>query len=232
MTDVFQAANQIHAVTSFREFLSTPLRGAINAVCWQRELAGDFAEIVEKAAVSENMVTLSQQDLLALELSNQGKLARETLLNDLNLLEGSGNAPTLNVIKCYDRDDSYPFFPTDVYSFHVDRSPVPADTILCTYYGEPSDLLPNEQATQKVLIPEIRDTLKKLYDGPEEGFETFLQEYFFDLHYQPKPNANPISLGVGHLWRLAIDHPESEVLPCLHRAPQEKSGKHRLLLIC
>ena len=24
-----------------------------------------------------------------------------------------------------ERDDSYPFFPTDVYSFHVDRSPVP-----------------------------------------------------------------------------------------------------------
>ncbi len=232
MATVFSISDQIQSVTSFQDFLSTPFRGAVNAVCWQRELAGNFAEIVEKVVVNGNMLTLGAEELQALELSDQGQVAREILLNDLNLLEERGNAPTLNVIKCYDRDDSYPFFPTDVYSFHVDRSPVPADTILCTYHGEPSDILPNEQATQKVLIPEIRDTLKELYDGPEEGFETFLQEYFFDLHYQPKPDARPISLGVGHLWRLAIDHPERQVLPCLHRAPKEKVGEHRLLLIC
>ena len=232
MATVFSISDQIQSVTSFQDFLSTPFRGAVNAVCWRRELAGDFAEIVEKVVVNGNMLTLGAEELQALELSDQGQVAREILLNDLNLLEERGNAPTLNVIKCYDRDDSYPFFPTDVYSFHVDRSPVPADTILCTYHGEPSDILPNEQATQKVLIPEIRDTLKELYDGPEEGFETFLQEYFFDLHYQPKPDARPISLGVGHLWRLAIDHPERQVLPCLHRAPKEKVGEHRLLLIC
>jgi hypothetical protein len=232
MATVFSISDQIQSVTSFQDFLSTPFHGAVNAVCWQRELAGNFAEIVEKVVVNGNMLTLGAEELQALELSDQGQVAREILLNDLNLLEERGNAPTLNVIKCYDRDDSYPFFPTDVYSFHVDRSPVPADTILCTYHGEPSDILPNEQATQKVLIPEIRDTLKELYDGPEEGFETFLQEYFFDLHYQPKPDARPISLGVGHLWRLAIDHPERQVLPCLHRAPKEKVGEHRLLLIC
>ena len=92
--------------------------------------------------------------------------------------------------------------------------------------------MPNSQATKKILVPEIRDELKKIYDGPDEGFESFLSEHFFDLHYLPKPEAQPVSLGLGHLWRLAVDHPESEVLPCLHRAPEEKNGQNRLLLIC
>lgn len=136
----------------------------------------------------------------------------------------------MNVITTYERDVDYPFFPTDVYLFHVDRSPVPFDTFLCTYYGESSDILPNDQA-EKVLIPEIRAELKKLYVGPEEGFEDFLIENFFDLHYQLLPDAQPVSLGIGHMWRLAIDHPESKVLPCIHRAPKERSGERRLLLI-
>ena len=72
----------------------------------------------------------------------------------------------------------YSFFPTDVYSFHVDSSPVPTNTFLCTYHGEPSDILPNSQAIQKILIPEIRNKLKKLYDGTDDGFEAFLTEYF------------------------------------------------------
>ena len=54
--------------------------------------------------------------------------------------------------------------------------------------------------------------------------------HFFDLHDQVQPNALSISLGLGHLWRLAIDHPESKVRPCVHRAPKEKTS--RLLLIC
>jgi hypothetical protein len=92
--------------------------------------------------------------------------------------------------------------------------------------------LPNAQAQQKVLVPEIRDELKKRYGGTEQGFESFLIEHFFDLHYMAKPNARPISLGLGNLWRLAIDQPESQVPPCVHRAPREKAGQKRLLMIC
>ena len=91
---------------------------------------------------------------------------------------------------------------------------------------------PIHKAYKKCSFPEIRQELKKLYDGPTEGFEGFLTEYFFDLHYHAQPNANLINLGQGHLWKLAVDHPESQVLPCLHRAPKEKSGEPRLLLIC
>jgi hypothetical protein len=232
MVDLPQAENQIHYVMNFKDLASTPFNGVINAICWARELKGDFSEIVEKVELTGNITVIEQEELCELQLSEQGQLAREILLNDLKALKAHGASPILNVINYYDQDDTYPFFPTDVYSFHVDRSPIPIDTFLCTYYGESSEILPNSQGQKKVLIPEIRDELKKLYHGPDEGFESFLSEHFFDLHYQAEPNARPISLGLGHLWRLAVDHPESQVPPCLHRAPREKSGQNRLLLIC
>ena len=230
MIDLSQAQYQIQRVTRFRDLVSTPFHGEINAICWTRQLIGDFAEIVTKVEGDEDITVLDEAALRALQLSEKGQLARDILLNDLKLLTAHGAAPVLNVIKCYDRDDAYPFFPTDVYSFHVDRSPIPTDTFLCTYYGDPSEILPNSEAIQKILVPEIRDELKKLYEGHDEGFEAFLIENFFDLHYQAQHNALPISLGMGHLWRLAIDHPESKVRPCVHRAPKEKTS--RLLLIC
>jgi hypothetical protein len=232
MTDILPAENQIHYVTNFQDLVSTPFTGIINAMCWTRELPGDFSEIVKMVEQTENITVLEEEDLCELQLSEQGKLAREILINDLKLLKAHGASPNLNVINYYDRDESYPFFPTDVYSWHVDRSPIPTDTILCTYYGESSDILPNAQGKQKILIPEIREELKKLYHGAEEGFETFLSENFFDLHYQAEPGARIINLGTGNLWRLAVDHPDSQVPPCLHRAPKEKPGESRLLMIC
>lgn len=232
MIDLSDIEHHIHCVTNFQDLVSTPFHGEMNAICWSRTLSGDFAEIVKKIKLNGNIMELDEELLRALPLSEQGQLAREIILNDLKLLEAQGASPILNLIRCYERDESYPFFPTDVYSFHVDRSPVPTDTFLCTYYGESSEILPNAQAEQKVLVPEIRDELKKLYHGVEEGFDSFLGEHFFDLHYRAKPNARPISLGLGHLWRLATDHPESPVSPCIHRAPTEKPGETRLLLIC
>jgi hypothetical protein len=224
--------NQIHYVTNFQDLVSTPFRGEVNAICWSRQLTGDFSEIANKIDLNGNMAVLDEDALSDLQLSEQGQLAREILINDLNLLKSHGAAPVLNLISHYERDATYPFFPTDVYSFHVDRSPLPTDTFLCTYHGESSEILPNSQAIQKVLVPEIRNELKKIYRGADEGFEAFLSEHFFDLHYQPKPEAQPVSLGLGHLWRLAVDHPESQVLPCIHRAPKEKNGQNRLLMIC
>lgn len=216
-------------VSNFEKLISTPFSGEVNAICWKRKLAGDFAEIVGKIKLRENITIVEEEDLLDLQLSEEGKQAREILLNDLALLKAHGAAPVLNVIRSYERDDT--FFPTDVYSFHVDRSPVLTDTFLCTYYGDASEIIANREAEQKVLVPEIRKELKQQY-GRDEGFETFLSEHFFDLHYRAKPGAQPFNLGIGNLWRLATDNPESPVAPCIHRAPAEISGKLRLLLIC
>ena len=232
MIDLSPAEKQIRYVTNFHELISTPFSGEINAICWSRKLNGDFSEIVKKLTHNGNITTVEQEELQELKLSKQGQLAREILLSDLKAMEDHGASPILNVIKQYDTDDTFPFFPTDVYSFHIDRSPIPTETFLCTYFGESSEILPNSQGEKKVLIPEIRDELKKLYHGKDEGFESFLSDQFFDLHYQAKPNALAMSLGIGHLCRLAVDHPESNVSPCIHRAPKEKFGQYRLLMIC
>jgi hypothetical protein len=232
MLNLSLVENQIYSVTNFQDFISTPFLGEINAMCWSRNLIGDFSEIIKKTETQENITVLDEEELLKLELSTQGQLARDIIFNDLRLLKEHGASPILNIIKYYERDEEHPFFPTDVYSFHVDRSPIPTETILCTYYGASSDIVPNSQAEQKILIPEIREELKKQFTGSDEEFESYLINNFFDLHYQAKPNATLINLGLGHLWKLSVDHPNNPVLPCIHRAPKEKTGESRLLLIC
>ncbi|WP_307453384.1 MULTISPECIES: DUF1826 domain-containing protein [Chryseobacterium] len=232
MNNIISESPQIGIVSTIAELIGTQFQGSMNALCWQRNIAGDFKEVVSKLRLEENITEVSAEDLLTLQLSEQGNMARKTILNDLQLLQDFGAQPSLNLLKCYDRDEELDFFPTDVYSYHVDRSPIMTDTFLCTYHGAASDILPNGQVTQKILIPEIREQLKRLHDGPEADFEAFLKDCFFDLHYQPKPNACPVNLGNGNLWRLAVDHPEQKVLPCVHRAPVENDGEYRLLLIC
>ena len=219
-------------VTNYHDWVSTTFSGDVNAIGWERPLQGDFAEIVRKVKGDENIIELIADDLLELELSEQGKLAREVLLADLKLLTDHGASPTLNLIKYYERDETHPFFPTDVYSFHADRAPIPTDTILCTYYGESSEIVSNAQAEQKIHIRQLREKLREHYTGSEAQFESYLREYSFDLHYEANPDATITQLGVGMLWRLAVDYPGSPVLPCIHRAPVEKQGQRRLLLIC
>lgn len=232
MTTAFSEHQQIAVVSSFSELIVTEFEGSTNAMCWHRRLEGDFEELVSKLTLKEPITEVSAKTLRALPLSEQGKLARDTILRDLQTLTDFGAAPVLNLIQCYERDTDFDFIATDVYSFHVDRSPVATDTFLCTYYGAPSDLIANEQAVLKVQVPEIREQLKALHQGAAQEFEDFLKDNYFDLHYQALPNANPVSLGTGHLWRLAVDHPTQVVLPCIHRAPVEADGGLRLLLIC
>lgn len=232
MKNTFPDNNQIKVVSTFSELVNFNFQGTVNAMCWHRDLVGDFEEIVTKLELKENITEVSIDDLLALQLSENGHSAREIILKDIQLLSNFGASPSLNLLKCYERDNELDFISTDVYSYHIDRSPIETDTFLCTYHGAASDIAPNDQVEQKILIPEIREKLKKLHDGQDTEFETFLEEYFFDLHYQPKPDIEPINLGLGHLWRLAVDHPTQQVLPCVHRAPTENDGEYRLLLIC
>ncbi|WP_409416710.1 DUF1826 domain-containing protein [Flavobacterium sp. PS2] len=232
MSNTFSDSNQIGMVPTFSDLIQTSFKGEMNALCWHRNLDGDFNEIVTQLGLKENITEVYPEDLLALQLSEKGSIAREIILKDLQLLTDFGASPALNLLKYYERDDEFDFISTDVYSFHVDRSPIATDTFLCTYHGAASDIVSNSEAAQKVLIPEIRVKLKELHDGPEEEFEDFLKENYFDLHYQIHDDAEPINLGIGHLWRLAVDHPKQQVLPCIHRAPIENEGEYRLLLIC
>ena len=232
MTNPFSDHKEIAVVSTFSELVNTEFQGAMNAICWERNLIGNFEEITSQLQLNENITEVSIEDLLQLKLSEKGNLAREIILNDLQLLTDFGVLPSLNLLKKYERDDEFDFISTDVYSFHVDRSPIGVSTFLCTYFGASSDILPNNQSTQKILIPEIRGKLKALHNGTEKEFDDFLKENYFDLHYEPKHNAQPINLGLGNLWKLAVDSPEQKVLPCIHRAPRENKGELRLLLIC
>jgi hypothetical protein len=121
---------------------------------------------------------------------------------------------------------------TDVFSFHADSAPVEADTWLCTYHGPASEGLRNEEAQRRVDVPATRAALLKLFGGEEDaGFQDFLKENCYDLHYVPVPSAQPYSFGRGNLWRIALDWPGNPVPPCIHRAPETRPGETRLLLI-
>ncbi len=231
MTKTFPNSSNLLHVSNFQELISIPFQGTTNAISWSRELEGDFEEIVNSIAVEGTMLEIDEEDLLAMELSEAGKVARDTILSDFKLLSELGASPVLNIISNYEADE-HPFFPTDVYSFHVDRSPIATDTFLCTYYGDPSELISNEDAIQKIQVHDIREKIEKAYVREATDFDAFVSEHFFDLHYQALEDATIIRAGIGHLWRLAVDHPESMVLPCVHRAPRESSGKKRLLMIC
>ena len=180
MGNTFSDYGQIGVVSTFPELVNTNFKGEMNALCWYRNLKGNFKEIVDQLQLKENITEVYPEDLLSLQLSEKGNMAREIILNDLQLLADFGASPSLNLLKCYERDDEFDFISTDVYSYHVDRSPIATDTFLCTYHGAASDIISNEQAEQKILIPEIRKKLELLHDGPSEDFENFLQENYFD----------------------------------------------------
>ncbi|MDP1578664.1 MAG: hypothetical protein Q8M02_00190 [Candidatus Didemnitutus sp.] len=213
---------RIKMVQSFAELLATPFTDGVNALCWARTLTGDFAEIVTAVGESEGIANLDEETLQSLTLSEVGKAARDVVLADLRLLRAHGLAPAVDCIANYPRDDDPAGVATDVYSFHADSAPVAAETYLCTYSGACSEGLRNEQAVRRIDVPETRAQLLALYGGEEGGaFDVFLREHCYDLHYAPVAGARPYSFGVGHLWRIAIAHPDCPVPPCIHRAQAE-----------
>ena len=132
MSNLSPINNQIKVVSTFSELINTDFQGDINAICWERNCVGDFEEIVSKLQLKENITEVFREDLLALKLSEKGNLAREIILNDMQLLTDFGASPSLNLLKNYEGDEEFDFISTDVYSFHVDRSPIATSTFLCT----------------------------------------------------------------------------------------------------
>ena len=224
--------SRVRRVGGFAELLATPFADGVNALCWERTLPGDFAEVAAKLPTGHGIVPVTDEELAALDLSPAGLLAAEALLADQRLLRDHDLAPSLNLIHdCVPDAEAGPV-PTDVTSFHVDSAPVEVDTWLCTYFGACSEGLANEDARLKVEIPEIRAALLRKYDGADDaGFAEFLHEHSFDSHYAPKPGATPYAFGTFALWRIATRWPGCPVPPCVHRAPVNHPGSPRLLLI-
>lgn len=225
--------HRIKQVSSFHELISTEFRDGINALCWSRSLGGDFEEVIHALTAGDGISTLDAAHLRSLDLSTTGRQAADTMIADFELLQAQGLSPVLDCIRAYPRDEDAEVIPTDVYSFHTDSAPVPADTYLCTYSGATSEGLPNEEAQRHIDIPETRARLLELFDGADdEEFAAFLSENHYDLHYKPTPQARPYRFGLGNLWRICCEYPDSPVPPCIHRAPDNLPGDPpRLLLI-
>ncbi len=221
---------RIRIVGGFHELATARFESGVNALCWPRELPGDFGEVVERLGAGDGIVTLDESRLRSLPVSAAGRTAIGILLDDQRLLRERALDPSLNLIHGYPRDGSP--VPTDVFSFHADSAPVETDTWLCTYHGTASEGLRNDEARRRVDIPETRAELLKLFGGnDDDAFVEFLNEHCYDLHYAPLPQAQPFSFGPGNLWRIATDWPGSPVPPCIHRAPKTLPGQPRLLLI-
>ena len=223
---------RVRLVRSFEELRSTRFADGVNALCWERALPGDYAEVIAKLGPGEGIVALEDERICALDLSLAGKLAAEAMLADQQLLRDHDLAPSLNCVYDCVRDPDAGVVPTDVTSFHVDSAPVEVDTWLCTYHGACSEGLRNEEALLKVELAEIRAALLKEYGGKDDaGFAEFLHDNSYDSHYAPKPGATPYPFGTFTLWRIATRWPGSPVPPCIHRAPENHPGSPRLLLI-
>lgn len=224
--------SDVRVVGSFEALLAAPFEGQCNAICWERSLVGDFDEVVRLLGAGEGVTSIDAADIEALPVSAAGALAVATLLADLRRLREAGHTPELNCVERYPQD-SDDLVPTDVYSFHVDSATVPTDTFLCCYAGPASEGLRRAEAQRRVDVPEIRAALLARFGGDDdEAFEAHLRARHLDLHYAPSPDARPYSFGVGHLWRVAVQHPGFPVPACIHRAPMTMPGApHRLLLI-
>jgi hypothetical protein len=224
---------RIKVVASFADLLAAPFVNGVNAICWPRLLNGDFHEIVALLGPGEGIVTIDEDRLRALPVSDAGQLAVDVLLEDQRCLREHDRDPVLNLIHRYPREEDPGPVATDVFSFHADSAPVETDTWLCTYSGRASEGLRNDQAQRRIEIPETRARLLQLFgDDGDKPFREWLAENCYDLHYAPQPDAEPFSFGVGHLWRIAVDWPGSPVPPCIHRAPETLPGDPpRLLLI-
>jgi len=223
----------IRLVQSFEELAGADFAQGVNALCWPRVLTGNFEEVVVQLGAGEDIVTLDEERLRGLSVSAAGRMAIEQMLADLQRLRELDREPVLNCIYGYPRDEEAGPVATDVFSFHADSAPVEADTWLCTYAGPPSEGLRNEEALRRVDIQETRAELLQLHGGVDDAaFSKWLNENCYDLHYAPRPGAQPFSFGLGNIWRIAVDWPGSPVPPCIHRAPRHSAGESpRLLLI-
>jgi hypothetical protein len=233
-TTTAYAVGMIGEVASFDALLNAPWRDGVSALTWRRSLPGDFNAVAAAIGPIDEITSLDEEALLGLPLAPAGALAREQLLADLQLLRAAGLDPSLDAIPPQPRAASDAPVVTDVYSWHVDSATDETDTWLCSYNVAGTEALPSVMARRYVDMPQSRAALLQLYGGADdEGFRDYLREHYYDLHYVAVAGAQPVSFGLGHLWRIATRWPGCPVPPCVHRAPCTAPGSlPRLLLSC
>jgi len=226
---------RIAVVDSFEALAAFRFGPVVNAVCWPRQLPGDFDEVAALFAGDDDITSLDEAGIEALKprLTSNGIAAADALIADLKQMRGRDLQPSLECVPRYERDDAAATVPTDVYSFHADRAPVPADTWLCSYNVAASELIANEDAIRRIDVPETHAALlAEFAESGESDFDDYVRENCYDLHYAAKQGAVPVSFGFGNLWRIAIAYPGCPVAPCVHRAPETTPEQlPRLLLI-
>ncbi len=222
----------VASVRDFASLLAYEFSGETNAVCWSRELSGDFAEIERALPPVDDITSLDRDDLIDLKLSAPGQLAREHLLGDLERLTGQGLQPSLDLIPSGPGPRNSGPVRTDVGDWHVDSANVPTDTYLCTYHGAPTEGIPHDDGVCRPDDPSSREMLLRAYGGRDDGgFEDYLAAHFYDLHYAEKSADRIFSFGPHHLWRIATRNPFCPVPPCIHRAPATTTAQPRRLLL-
>lgn len=221
-------------VASAVRFFATSLHGERNAVRWRRPLVGDFAELARLAASLDGADRVPLDDAMLVTLRRDAApavcTAIDFVLADLALLRAHGHEPSFELLRRYERDLD-PDLPVDVHSFHVDTANAPAETILCTYFGAPSEVLAREDARRCVDEPVLRARLRQRFGaGDDAAFAAWLAEHAFDLHFRMRAGSAPFAFARGELCRLGVQHPGAAAPACIHRAPPSE-GTPRLLLI-
>ncbi len=90
--------HRIKVVHSFDELIATLFGDGINALCWQRELPGNFGEIVNRVRKTggdrgEGITPIEDSWLENLDARPAGRVAVELLLEDECLLRAHGSSP-------------------------------------------------------------------------------------------------------------------------------------------
>ena len=77
---------RLRVVDSFEALLATPFADGINALCWPRELPGDFAGVVALLPPADGILPLDEATLESLPVSPAGRVAIDFMLADLHRL--------------------------------------------------------------------------------------------------------------------------------------------------
>ena len=105
---------RVRQVRSFEELRSTRFADGVNALCWERTLPGDYAEVIAKLGPGEGIVPIDDERIRAFDLSPAGRVAAEAMLADQQLLRDHDLAPSLNCVYDCVRGADAGTVPTDV----------------------------------------------------------------------------------------------------------------------